>query len=86
MTICVDVPARGVTSGAAGRVGEYHHREFQAFGFMHGHHPHALGPLLDDWGLIGLAALGIRRPRRIGLRPCNARHDRQRGGSARGET
>ena len=27
---------------------------------MYGHHPHTLGPLLDDRGLIGLAALGIR--------------------------
>jgi hypothetical protein len=52
--------ARGVSSCWASRVREHHHREFQAFGLVHGHDPYALDAFLDYRSLVGLPSLGVR--------------------------
>ena len=55
----IDMPARKVTGRWAGRVGEDYDRKFESLRSMYGHHPNALGALLDDRRIFGLTGFCV---------------------------
>ena len=62
----IDPPARFGSRQLAGQIGEDDHRELEPLRLVHGHHPHAVAPLLEDRRFGGLRSLSRRcaAPRR----------------------